>query len=102
MYLALKDRSVELNGLHISMLKALDVAMRAYRIRGFDPLVVTSARDGQHREGSKHYAGKAVDLRVWGLSNPSVVASDIQEALGPDYDVIFETDHIHIEYDPKD
>jgi hypothetical protein len=29
------------------------------------------------------------------------IRNQIKELLGPDYDVVIENDHIHIEYDPK-
>jgi hypothetical protein len=52
--------------------------------------------------GSLHHAGLAVDLRVKHLANPDLaatIAQEIQEALGPGYDVIGHNDHIHVEYD---
>ena len=33
--------------------------------------------------------------------NPRHVTGDIETRLGPDYDVVLEHDHIHVEYDPK-
>lgn len=29
------------------------------------------------------------------------IKKDIQAAIGPDYDVIVESNHIHLEFDPK-
>jgi hypothetical protein len=62
--------------------------------------VVTSANDGQHMDGSKHYDDQALDLRVWHLPDPAHTARRLQRTLGEDYDVVYEDTHIHAEYDP--
>ena len=62
-------------------------------------LVITSTYEGNHSEGSLHYCNEAVDIRTW--KKPREVRDDIKRELGDDYDVIFEGNHIHIEYDPK-
>lgn len=64
-------------------------------------VVVTSVLDGRHMVGSKHYEGNAFDLRTWIYSDSevSVFVRELQRALGVDYDVIKEVDHIHVEYD---
>lgn len=59
--------------------------------------VITSGRDGKHMEGSKHYEGKAFDLRTWHVIEE--VAKQLRMYLGKDYDVIVEKDHIHIEWE---
>jgi hypothetical protein len=103
----LKDESVRFQGtdkqyaiLHAAALIYLPTPQR---------LVITSANDGKHMEGSKHYDDEALDLRVWHLINPQAVAEQIQNELGEDFDVILEwreeggeevPSHIHVEYDP--
>jgi hypothetical protein len=62
-------------------------------------LVITSTYEGNHSEGSLHYCNEAVDIRIW--KSPRKVRAAIKQRLGNDYDVIFEGNHIHIEYDPK-
>ena len=65
-----------------------------------DEIVITSTYEGNHNPGSLHYANDAFDMRI--PSWPGVDSySAIKEALGDDYDVVLEPDHIHIEYDPK-
>lgn len=66
-----------------------------------DPFVVTSINDGRHMAGSKHYSGNAADIRIWYMRNPSACCAAIRKVLGPDFDVVLEKDHIHLEYDPK-
>lgn len=64
---------------------------------------ITSVNDGKHMNGSKHYVNKAIDLRVLDMPKDmwQPVRNDLSNILGPDFDVILEKDHIHIEYDPK-
>ena len=66
--------------------------------------IITSTTDGRHMRGSKHYKGLAVDLRTRDLP------LDVQKryyfclsyALRKLCDVVFESDHIHVEYSPSD
>jgi len=56
---------------------------------------------------SYHYKGLAVDIRLPSkyIDNvPSIdlnLANNIRNALGSEYDVVLESSHIHVEYDPK-
>lgn len=82
-------------------LVAAQVVWKHYSNQSVVP-TVTSACDSQHCEGSYHYTGLAWDFRIWGLNNPENVANAIRSDLRNidyRYDVIFEGDHIHIEYD---
>ena len=62
-------------------------------------LVITSTYEGNHSEGSLHYANLAVDIQR--AANGNTVKNGLQDKLGRDYDVVLEPTHIHIEYDPK-
>ena len=70
---------------------------------------ITSICDGNHMAGSKHYEGKAFDFRTWidnaGNQLPQLdkqhLKKALQDELGDDYDVVIESTHIHVEYDPK-
>ena len=66
-------------------------------------LTITSGTDGKHMKGSKHYTGEALDLRSNNLtkSQTNKVVGVLKKRLGAAYQVIVESDHIHIEYDPK-
>lgn len=66
-------------------------------------ITVTSILDGKHKEGSKHYIGEAFDLRsfIYTKEQIAILIIEFKKALGKNYDVIFEIDHFHIEYDPK-
>lgn len=62
-------------------------------------IVVTSTYEGTHSPSSMHYANLAIDIRL--PKNYNKVAEELKAALGKGYDVIVESNHIHIEYDPK-
>jgi len=94
---------VRVHGIRPEIVLALMVAESIYQSHGAE-VVVTSGIDGQHKRGSKHYAGQAVDVRIWNLPDSvpaETVRAEIAEALAGDYDVVLESDHIHIEFDPK-
>ncbi|MBA7603363.1 hypothetical protein ES703_10470 [subsurface metagenome] len=63
-------------------------------------LIITSTFEGNHSAGSLHYADQAYDMRI-PIYDPSRIFGRIKEALGSKFDVVWEEDHIHVEYDPK-
>lgn len=74
--------------------------------------VITSGTDGKHghglsapgkADGTLHDDGLALDFRNRTIPVPErePIRKDIAKALGPDYDVVLEKDHFHVEYDPK-
>jgi len=66
-------------------------------------LVVTSVLDGAHQRGSRHFLGLAFDARTrfFVPAEQLEVSEACKESLGPEYDVVLESNHLHIEYDPK-
>ena len=89
-------------GIRPEIVLALTVAEPIFNEQDVE-LVVTSAIDGKHSRGSLHYAGAAVDLRTRHLSLEATkkVRDTLARALGQDYDVVREKDHIHLEFQPK-
>ena len=68
--------------------------------------VVTSTYEGSHSPGSLHYCHQAIDIRkpayIANIPLPVVdFVAQLAQILGEDFDVVLESDHIHIEYDPK-
>ncbi len=65
--------------------------------------IVTSDCGGKHMEGSKHYQGYALDFRTRHIPKRKrpALAEAVRRALGEDYTVLLESDHLHAEYDPK-
>ena len=67
--------------------------------------VVTSVSDGVHSANSKHYCDpcQATDFRTWYLPSEQEkrrFARELQRLLGKDFDVVLESTHLHVEYDP--
>lgn len=61
---------------------------------------ITAGTDGKHMVGSRHYIGQALDFRTSNLTSHEVDAFKelLANRLGPHYDVILESDHIHAEF----
>lgn len=102
-------KGVSIVGLKPEILVGLMVAQGVYDEFGCD-LVVTAGVDGNHKIGSLHYKGLAVDLRTRDLreDEKELVAVLLKERLNgqPDnfageFDVVLERTHIHLEFDPK-
>jgi hypothetical protein len=76
------------------------IADSVFSKHGID-MVVTSVCDGKHGSGSKHYLGMGCDLRIWGIEGKlDLLVSDLKQAMNNNFDVVKESDHIHLEYDP--
>jgi len=91
-------------GVDISRLKrecrrSLPKVQRVLDVDG-EELTITSTYEGNHGEGSLHYADEAYDIEL-PHHDPIGRCSDIRKDLGPDFDVVGEDTHIHIEHDPK-
>lgn len=92
---------VSLRGVHWIMFQAAVLAEEVYRQYGTE-LVITSANDGTHGDKTLHHRGLALDLRTWTLNGrEKMVAQSLKNALGEDYDVVLERDHVHLEVSPK-
>ena len=93
---------VRITGIRPEILFAVVAVERAYAEAGFDTMV-TSCLEGQHSSGSFHYAGAAADLRTNQVPTDRLqpLVEKIRVALGGDFDVILEADHLHIEFQPK-
>ena len=94
---------VKLQGVSAEIVAVWQVAETVYNNLGED-LVVTSVCEGQHGPNSLHYGGMATDLRTRVFKSEAYIneaASLIRGRLTDEYDVVVESDHIHIEFDPK-
>lgn len=89
-------------GLQPPMILAAMVCVDVMKSRNADA-TITAGIDGKHMVSSKHYVGLAFDLRTNILTDADkeAVRLEIKSALGDDYDVVAEGDHIHIEFDVK-
>ena len=80
----------------------LDAVFSAHGAKTF----ITACRDGKHMEKSKHYIGDALDIRLasrW-VTTANIdltVLNEARTALGEQFDLVLESDHFHLEFDPK-
>ena len=97
------EKNVRLSDLTPQILIGVMIAWAIYAALGANEFVLTSVNDGTHSPKSLHRFGYAVDIRIWVLTGAKRVMAQrkIADALGKDFDVILEKDHMHIEYDPK-
>jgi hypothetical protein len=92
----------------------LRVVEQVYAEAGVD-CVITSGKDGEHMPSSKHYKDEALDFRTSVFAQKispydalkvrklkEGVVGTIKQRLGAQYDVVLESDHIHVEWDPKE
>lgn len=68
--------------------------------------LVTSAHDGDHSTHSAHYQGRALDLRSQGVRNTQEFCNGLVTLLNTadlpgTFYVVWEGDHIHLEWAPK-
>jgi len=89
--------TVAFNHIIIGLIEKVDSVLHTFNLHA----VVTSGLDGSHGEKSLHFQGRALDFRVNDWKSTVEILAQIRKELGPDYDVIFEGNHVHIEYDPK-
>lgn len=100
MQLSIKP-GVRVRGISNEILLAIMVAQSVFENFKED-MTITSITDGDHKSGSLHHTGEAIDLRSRDIDPTALVqiAAQLRQHLGGSFDVILETDHIHIEYDP--
>ena len=70
-----------------------------------EDMVITSMAEVLpfRKKGSKHLSGNAFDIRTRNMTSDLIrpFADQLGEALGTDYDVVVESNHIHVEFDPS-
>lgn len=93
-------------GVQLTVTKEVNEILRGVEavFRQFDvPCVVTSGTDGVHGEQSKHYSGQALDFRIRDLKpeQRNALVKLCQQSLIQGHDVVLESSHLHVEWDPK-
>lgn len=93
----IKD-GVILNGLSLKMRIVLITAELIWQEYGKE-LVITSALDGEHKAGSLHYYGYALDFRTRYFTDAESleVYNKLKDILPGNYIVIKHSTHIHVE-----
>lgn len=94
--------SVSVKNLQPQIVIAIIVCNDVYREHGY-VLCITSVSDSIHMKKSKHELGQAIDIRTRMIPKEGInlIAKEIRNDLTPEFDVVVEIDHIHIEYDPN-
>lgn len=97
-----KDSTISLQSLSPQIVLALIIVDQVMKQCGQEA-VITSLNDARHSKTSLHYSGNAVDIRSRNFSQPDSVLALCKDALGNsnDIDIILESDHFHMEYQPK-
>jgi hypothetical protein len=94
-----------IRGTHGPIIDAHTSVVRAFETADprLDLLYVSCGTTGKHSRTSLHYVGMARDYDVPGYTPTQFkrAAQMIREDLGPEFDVVVETTHIHVEFQPK-
>jgi len=103
---------VSINGIRPELLLGMYRAETVYKHNAPHnyPFTITSVCDGTHSENSLHYRGLAFDMRTWRdqtggqwtRNQKGLFANALRRWLGPEWDVVVEATHIHVEFDPND
>lgn len=102
--MAMKTKhGVSMNGIQPELVMGLSIAEGYFNDEGISEMVVTSIVDGKHSSGSLHYVGYAADIRIWAIASDKLASftEGLADELGNEFDVVLDTDHIHIEFQPK-
>jgi hypothetical protein len=100
---AIKIKSgVSLLGLQPQTLLGISIAEACYAEKG-KSMTLTSVTDHavNRSPSSRHKSGLAFDIRILNITDPGSMRKEIAERLGEEFDCVLESDHIHIEWDPK-
>jgi conjugal transfer mating pair stabilization protein TraG len=101
---------VRLDRIHAATVVGLQILVQIFSSMGIPELVITSAQDStEHKEGSLHYVGKALDIRSKALepAQKRSILVAFNAAAGENFDFILEAEglsreHFHMEVDPDD
>ena len=95
---------VSIRGLRSETVYALRVIEGAFQDAGYPTVTLTAGVDGSHSRASLHYVGCAVDIRTNNIASSKLepLRVEIARRLGAEFDVVFESNHFHIEFQPKD
>ena len=96
-------QGVRLAGLKVEMMVALQVVASVYEEHRYS-VTITSALDRVHAVHSRHYLGMALDFRIRHIRSCKLleqIVKAIKDALGEEYNVRLEKDHLHISFKPR-
>lgn len=90
-------KGVRIGGVRPEITVAMQIAAGVYSRFNVDA-IVTSCMEGKHSTHSRHYVGLAIDLRIRNVprGQHSDLRNALADALGPDFLVLLEGNHIHV------
>lgn len=96
---------VDIRGIQPEIVLGICIADSVYLRVVNHEVTITSVRDGEHMIGSLHNTGYAADLRTNDVLEKQLekLFIELKEALGAissQFDLIFESNHLHLEFDP--
>jgi hypothetical protein len=95
---------VVLRRMDIILFAIMDVIDRVHKeVVGREAICTSAVDSNEHKAGSMHYVGRAYDLRTRDLTPAKAeeLLKRLREVLGVSlWDVIMESDHIHVEFQP--
>lgn len=95
-----RKSNVRFGGIQPEMVVGLMIVRDVFESHNEDS-ILTSVVDGVHGAVSYHRAGFAADIRLPRLADIELIASDCRVRLGPEFDVVVESDHLHVEFDVR-
>jgi hypothetical protein len=97
-----ENGTVRANGVQPEILYAMLVTETVYLSMGYD-FTITALTEGKEWRSprSLHPPGLAFDCRTRHIPDRMLdeLVARVKGALGPEYDVVLESDHLHIEFD---
>jgi len=90
---------VDISRLNRNIRRTLNIVNDVFYDNGAE-MVITSTYEGNHSPSSLHYSNDAFDIRL-PVVRIAMVVEILKSRLGKDIDVVPESNHIHVEYDPK-
>jgi hypothetical protein len=101
-----RKEGVELTGLSEHMWVALHQVHCIFMQNDLESVTVTSTLDGEHKPGSLHYLGNAIDIRTRDIHADTIqrvyyVIKKILKQIDKRYQTVLHDTHLHIEYDRR-
>lgn len=83
---------------NLTIIKAVEGACLSILGPTYEP-ECTSGQEGDHSEESGHYHGRALDFKINDIyhTNHDPIKKKVQSLLGPDYFVLLEPTHLHVQ-----
>ncbi len=95
----MRTMNVRIGGIKPEMVFAIFVIEGVFFEHG-EQFILTSVVDGVHGKVSYHKAGFAIDFKL-PTNDKDIILGKCQARIGPEFDIVFESDHGHAEFDVR-